>query len=73
MPKWKTTYDSGRKYNSKWEKDFSWLSEAPNSKDKAYCKLCHRPLQPKRDALVNHEKKVIFIDLLSLPPLLHGL
>lgn len=59
MPKWKSSYDTGRKYNSKWEKDFNWVSEAPNTKDKAYCKLCRRVLQAKRDALATHEKSDI--------------
>ena len=56
MPKWKSKYDCERKYQEKWEKDFSWLTASPDEKDKAYCKICHRSLQAKRDAFVPHEK-----------------
>ncbi|XP_046864677.1 SCAN domain-containing protein 3-like [Xenia sp. Carnegie-2017] len=65
MPKWKSSYDSGRKYNSKWEIDFSWVSEAPNNKDKTYCTLCRRLLQAKRDALATHEESDIHRSFVS--------
>ena len=59
MPKWKSSYYSGRKYNFIWEKDFSWASEVPNNKDKAFCQLCRHSLQAKRDPLATQEKSDI--------------
>lgn len=65
MPKGKSSYDSGSKYNFIWKKDLSWVSEAPNNKDKAYCKICRRQLQARRDALATHQKSDVHRSFVS--------
>jgi len=56
MPKWKQCYDSGRKYQSVWEKSFPWVTKAPDGSDSAYCKLCRKTLQVRFSALSAHSK-----------------
>ena len=40
MPKWKSSYDSNRKYNPNWEKQFVWLKKGGHHGE-AFCKLCN--------------------------------
>ena len=56
MGKWKSSYDSGRKYREEWEKQFVWVKSQRGKDGSAYCKLCSCLIQPKRNALVLHEK-----------------
>ena len=50
------TYDSGRKYNKAWESKFSWVSQASDGSEDAFCKLCHASMKPKQSNLTKHEK-----------------
>ena len=53
MPKWKCSYESGRKYKTAWEKEFPWIQK--NSKaEEAYCKVCQKSLAPRKAALTQH-------------------
>ena len=56
MPKWKSSYDSNRKYNIQWEKTFAWLTKSTDGSDSAYCKLCRCTIAPRLSNLTNHEK-----------------
>ena len=55
MPKWKGSYDSGRRYNKSWEERFVWVSKADGSEN-AFCKLCRVQVAPKVSRLADHEK-----------------
>jgi len=54
--KWKTSYDSNRKYGRKWEETFVWVQKAGDGSEAAYCKLCHCNILPRISNLSNHEK-----------------
>ena len=54
MSKWKGSYESGRTYHVEWEKEFPWVSKARDGTQQAYCKLCHKGLQPRKGTLKNH-------------------
>lgn len=54
MSKWKGSYESGRTYHVEWEKEFPWVSKAKDGTQQAYCKLCHKGLQPRKGTLKNH-------------------
>jgi hypothetical protein len=54
--KWKASYDSNRKYVSKWEETFVWVQKAADGLAVAYCKLCHCNILPRISNLSNHEK-----------------
>jgi hypothetical protein len=54
--KWKASYDSNRKYSSKWEETFVWVQKAADGPEAAYCKLCHCNILPRISILSNHEK-----------------
>ena len=56
MPKWKSCYDSQRKYKSEWERTYLWVKEAPDGKGDAYCKLCLCNLNPRFSSLQQHEQ-----------------
>ncbi|ESN97177.1 hypothetical protein HELRODRAFT_178286 [Helobdella robusta] len=56
MSKWKQSYESGRRYKEKWEKQFTWLEKMSNGSENAFCKLCCKILQPKLSTLINHSK-----------------
>ena len=56
MSKWKGFYDSGRKYNSDWEREFPWVTKATDGKEGAYCKVCRKGLLPRKSVLALHEK-----------------
>ncbi|XP_068225886.1 protein FAM200C-like [Palaemon carinicauda] len=55
-PKWKGSYDSGRKYNKSGEEKFVWLKRASEGSEDAYCKLCKTTIAPKASRLADHEK-----------------
>jgi hypothetical protein len=44
--KWKASYDSNRKYGSKWEETFVWVQKAADGSEAAYSKLCHCNILP---------------------------
>ncbi len=48
IPKWKASYDDGRKYNSEWEKSLS-------NENSAFCKLCNFVIKPKLYILKKNE------------------
>jgi hypothetical protein len=54
--KWKASYDSNRKYCSKWKETFVWVRKAADGSEAAYCKLCHCNILPRISNLSNHEK-----------------
>ena len=54
--KWKASYDSNRKYRSKWEETFVWVQKAADGSEAAYCKLCHCNILPRISNLSTHEK-----------------
>jgi hypothetical protein len=54
--KWKASYDSSRKYRSKWIEIFVWVQKAADGSEAAYCKLCHCNILPRISNLSNHEK-----------------
>ena len=56
MPKWKGSYDSGRKYNAEWEKEFPWVKRQSSGAEEAFCKICLRSMQPRKSNLVTHQK-----------------
>lgn len=56
MPKWKSSYDSQRKYKCEWERTYLWVKEAPDGKGDAYCKLCLCNLNPRISVLQKHEQ-----------------
>lgn len=55
MPKWKNSYDTGRKYNKAWEKSYPWLKSADDGR-RAYCVLCKVTVLPKQCSILAHEK-----------------
>ena len=55
MPKWKNSYESGRKYNKEWEKAHTWLKCA-NDGQSGYCVMCKINLIPKLSNISAHEK-----------------
>ena len=55
MPKWKSSYDSNRKYNAAWEKNFVWLSKSTDGSESAHCKLCRCNIVPRLSNLTLHE------------------
>ena len=57
MPKWKSSYDSNRKYNPNWEKQFVWLKKDGHHGE-SFCKLCNCSIAPRQSNLHNHEKPV---------------
>jgi hypothetical protein len=54
--KWKASYNSNRKYSSKWEETFVWVQKDADGLEAAYCKLCHCNILPRISSLSNHEK-----------------
>ena len=54
--KWKSSYDSGRKYNKTWESKFTWLSKTSDGSEDGFCKLCHTSIKPKQSNFTKHEK-----------------
>ena len=54
--KWNTSYDSNRKYNSKWKKTFLWLKKANNGIESTYCKLCLCAISSRYSNLQNYQK-----------------
>jgi hypothetical protein len=54
--KWKTSYNSNRKYGRKWEETFVWVQKAGDGSEAAYCKLCHCNILSRISNLSNHEK-----------------
>ena len=67
MPKWKTNYDSGRKYKSEWEKDFPWVTKSASSEE-AFCKLCKKNIVPKKANLESHQQSQSHLSRVQLPP-----
>ena len=55
MGKWKSGYDSDRKFKKEWMKEFLWVTEAPDGSQSAYCKLCKCNIIAKKCSLVAHE------------------
>lgn len=53
--KWKTSYDSGRKYRKDWEEEFTWVSQAMDGSDKAFCRYCRVDITPRISCLRSHE------------------
>ena len=56
MPKWKSSYDSNRKYNPNREKQFVWQKKGGHGE--AFCKLCNCSIAPRQSNLHNYEKAV---------------
>lgn len=56
MPKWKSYYDSDRKYKKEWEKKYSWLQKAQGNSDDAFCTLCHCTVKSKLYHFAQHEQ-----------------
>lgn len=54
MSKWKGSYESGLTYHAEWEKEFPQVTKAKDGTQQAYCKLCHKGLQPRKGTLKNH-------------------
>jgi len=55
MPKWKASYDSNRKCNSDWEKQFLWLKKGCFNGE-AYCsRFCNCSITARHSSLVGHE------------------
>lgn len=54
MSKWKGAYDSGRTYQSAWEKEFPWLTKAKDGTESAFCKVCVKILQPRKTTIKVH-------------------
>ena len=48
MSKLKDSCESGRVYYAEWDKEFPWVSKAKDGTQQAYCKLCHKGLQPRK-------------------------
>lgn len=55
MPKWKASYESGRKYSSQWEKEYPWCKLAPDGSGSAFCKVCNVSIFPKISSLKTHQ------------------
>lgn len=55
MGKWKASYDSERKFQSEWSKEFLWAKESPDGSGSAYCKLCKSNIVPRKHSLKQHE------------------
>ena len=53
MSKWKGHYDTGRKYQEIWEREFPWLMKAKDGKS-AFCKVCQKILQPRKTTIKGH-------------------
>ncbi|GFO22339.1 Zinc finger mym-type protein 1 [Plakobranchus ocellatus] len=51
---WKGSYENSRQYNSKWEKEFSWLTKG--SHGDAYCKNCQCTVASKHSNIKQHER-----------------
>jgi hypothetical protein len=43
-----------QKYNSKWEKEFFWVTADRHSIHRAYCRLCKTDMKAKLDILKDH-------------------
>ncbi|XP_050724635.1 uncharacterized protein LOC127002594 [Eriocheir sinensis] len=54
--KWKSLYDSSRKFKDEWEIFFLWVKQSSDGSGEAFCKLCHCNLVPRLSSLQNHEK-----------------
>lgn len=54
--KWKTSYDTSRRFKDEWERQFMWVKESSDGSGEAYCKVCHCNLVPRLSSLQNHEK-----------------
>ena len=55
MPKWKSSYDSTRKFKPVWEKEFPWIKKHDKTEE-AYCKLCRKSIAPRKAAIIQHSK-----------------
>ena len=53
--KWKTSYDTGRKFRKDWEEQFAWVSQAKDGSDKAFCRYCHVDITVRLSCLKSHE------------------
>ena len=56
MSKWKESYTAGRKYRTEWENIYPWIEKSKSDKDKAFCKLCKKELQPRKATIEKHSK-----------------
>ena len=55
MPKWKMTYDAGRKYNKVREISYPWLKCAGDNRSE-YCVMCKVNVISKLSDISAHEK-----------------
>ncbi|CAM1306207.1 Uncharacterised protein g4276 [Pycnogonum litorale] len=56
MPKWKCSYEGGRRYMKSWEEKYVWVKQASDGTENAFCKICHQSIIPKASNLANHGK-----------------
>ena len=54
MGKWKSGYDSDRKFKKEWLNEFLWITEATDGSSSAFCKVCNCSIMPKKCSLVAH-------------------
>lgn len=54
--KWKSSYDSKRRYQSSWALRFNWIARAEDGSEHAYCRVCHKTLFPKLSVLQTHDR-----------------
>ena len=56
MPKWKNSYESGRKFKRAWEREFPWIKKHSVTSEDAYCKICEKTVAPRKDAITQHSQ-----------------
>ena len=56
--KWKSHYDSARKFKAEWQKKYPWVEKAKDGSDDAHCSLCRQNITPRLSNVDKHEQTV---------------
>lgn len=54
--RWKSFYDSSRKFKTEWQKKYPWIQKATDGSDDAYCSICRANITPKLSNIGKHEQ-----------------
>ncbi|CAB3986321.1 zinc finger MYM-type 6-like [Paramuricea clavata] len=54
--RWKSHYDSSRKFKSDWTRKYPWIKKAMDGSDDAHCSLCRTNITPRLSNISKHEE-----------------
>ena len=54
--KWKSYYDTARKFKAEWQRKYPWVEKAKDGSDDAHCSFCRQNITPRLSNLDKHEQ-----------------